>query len=95
MTMSEDMNSLLTQMQRFRDELMRFNEQLRSSFNALELQHDAVSPLWQDEFRDEYDLIWDRLDHEMKEYLNREGLNYEEFLDRKIVKLNDYLGGRR
>jgi hypothetical protein len=93
--MSEDMNSLLADMQRFRDELMRFNEQLRSSFNALGVQHEAVSPLWQDEFRDEYDLIWDRLDHEMKQYLNTDGLNYEEFLDRKIVKLNDYLGGRR
>lgn len=91
--MSEDMNTLLRQMQTFRHELESFNEQLRTSFSALEVQHDVVSPLWQDEMRDQYDLVWDHLEHEMKAYVNAEGPAYEEFLQRKIVKLNEYLYG--
>ena len=91
--MSEDMNALLAQMETFRHALECFNEQLRSSFNALEVQHDTVSPLWQDEMRDQYDLVWDHLEYEMKTYVNTEGPAYEEFLDRKIIKLNEYLYG--
>jgi uncharacterized protein YukE len=90
--MSEDMDQLFLQMQHFRAALEQFNEQLRSSFNALQTQHGIVSGLWQDEFRDEYDVAWERLDHEMTVYVNNEGPNYEQFMDRKIRKLNEYYG---
>jgi uncharacterized protein YukE len=93
--MPEYMDDLFREMQAFRHALELFNEQLRASFSALEAQHDTVSPIWQDEMRDQYDLVWEHLKSEMERYIDAQGPAYEQFLDRKLIKLNEYLRGGR
>jgi len=77
----------------FRDLLIRFNEALQRSVSELEVQHDKVSPYWQDEWRREYDAIWGPFDETMKRYVSSEGPNYVEFLNIKSEALRRYLFG--
>ncbi len=75
------------QMRRFHQVLKQFNVELNKSMADLQVNHDGVSPHWQDEMRQEYDARW-------KQYLVREAPAYEQFLDRKLVDLARYLRGR-
>ncbi|MBP0013399.1 MAG: hypothetical protein J7525_09825 [Roseofilum sp. SID3] len=78
----------------FYSELNRFNDNLRSSMNDLQKNHDRVSPLWQDDMRKEYDRQWQEFDEMMKNYLQREAPAYSQFLDQKLQDLARYLGHR-
>jgi uncharacterized protein YukE len=78
------MNDTFREMKNFHDELRRFNQNLQSSMNDLQNNHDQVSPLWQDDMRKEYDAQWREFDEMMKNYLNREAPAYTQFLDKKL-----------
>jgi hypothetical protein len=80
-------------MQDFRQLLVQFNDSLRSSVKDLENQHDSVSPLWQDQWRKDYDMIWLPFEETMQRYLNSGGPNYIEFLDLKSDAMRRYLFG--
>jgi hypothetical protein len=80
-------------MQNFRQLLIQFNDSLRSSVMDLEAQHDSVSPLWQDQWRKDYDMIWLPFEETMKGYLTTGGPNYVEFLDLKSEAMRRYLFG--
>ena len=80
-------------MQDFRLLLSQFNDSLRTSVMDLERQHDSVSPLWQDQWRKDYDMIWQPFEETMKHYLNSGGPNYIEFLDHKSDAMRRYLFG--
>jgi uncharacterized protein YukE len=88
------MNDTFREMRNFHAELGRFNSQLQGSMNDLQANHDLVSPLWQDDMRKDYDSQWREFDEMMKNYLNREGPAYVQFLDQKLQALSRYLGHR-
>jgi hypothetical protein len=88
------MDEQYAQMRRFRDELVRFNGLLRASMQDLKEQHDRAAPYWQDEMRRMYNVHWEPLDELMKNYLEREGPRYADFLAAKIRALEGYLYGR-
>ncbi|WP_044205403.1 hypothetical protein [Coleofasciculus chthonoplastes] len=82
------------EMQRFHTELRKFNDMLGASMRDLQVNHDKVSPHWQDEMRRDYDAQWREFDEMMKRYMNRDGPNYVRFLDEKLRHLSRYLRGR-
>lgn len=88
------MDEQYAQMRRFKDELVNFNERLRASMQDLKGQHEAVNPYWRDEMRHTYDTHWEPLDEQMRNYLEREGPAYVDFLNNKIRALGAYLYGR-
>ncbi len=89
------MNDTFREMKNFHDELRRFNENLKSSMTDLQKNHDQVSPLWQDDMRKDYDSQWREFDEMMKNYLQREGPDYVQFLDRRLKALAGYLRSGR
>jgi uncharacterized protein YukE len=88
------MDEQYAQMQQFSSALAQFNDHLRVSVEALNAQHEQVSPHWQDEMRRTYDAHWDPLEQAMSKYLLREGPAYLEFLVRKLRYLEGFLYGR-
>jgi len=88
------MDEQYAEMRRFRDTLSRFNLHLKDSMQELKTQHEYVNPHWQDEMRRTYNASWEPLDQQMKQYLEREGPAYLDFLNRKIRSLEGYLYGR-
>lgn len=82
------------EMERFFKDLQSFNGHLRISVSNLSQHHSAVDPLWQDEFRKEYDRIWQEFEDGMASYINREAPEYEEFLFQQLKWLRRYLYGR-
>lgn len=88
------MNDTFREMRNFHRELRKFNENIQGSMNDLQTNHDKVSPLWQDDMRQDYDAQWQEFDEEMKQYLNRQGPAYVQFLDQKLRSLSRYLGHR-
>jgi uncharacterized protein YukE len=93
MTMS--MDEQYAQMRRFNDALLAFDTQLRASMQDLDARHDEVTPYWQDEMRRQYDDQWGPLHATMTGYIEREGPQYEQFLQDKIQALTKYLNGQR
>jgi uncharacterized protein YukE len=87
------MDEQFDQMRAFRDALIDFNERLRGSVEDLRRHHEAVSPIWQDQMRREYDIQWEPLDSAMKGYVEREGPGFVEFLSIKLHALERYLRG--
>jgi len=87
------MDDQYREMQRFRDNLVSFNDKLQASMRDLEARHAAVTPHWQDEMRRMYDSHWNPLDKHMQDYLKRQGPAYVIFLKEKIVALGRYLRG--
>jgi hypothetical protein len=87
------MDDTYVQMQNFERNLRTFNEHLKSSLNELQVQHDNVSPHWQDEMRKLYDTIWGPFLETMKRYVASEGPSYVEFLNIKLQALRRYLQG--
>ena len=88
------LNDTFRQMRMFSSELNRFNDNLRGSMNDLQQNHDRLSPLWQDNMRQDYDSQWREFDEMMKHYLQREAPAYSQFLDAKLKALSRYLGHR-
>ena len=88
------MNDTFREMRNFQQELEQFNDGLRGSMGDLQSKHERVSPIWQDDMRQEYDFQWRELDEMMKYYLQRESIGYSQFLDRKLQSLARYLGYR-
>lgn len=76
----------------FRQLLIQFNDSLRTSVQDLQNQHERVSPLWQDQWRRDYDMIWLPFEETMNRYLNALGPDYVEFLNRKQEAMRRYLG---
>jgi hypothetical protein len=87
------MDDQYTEMRRFYNDLVHFNEALRASMGDLTAHHEAVLPHWQDEMRRTYDLYWEPLEQQMEQYINKEGPEYERFLKSKIASLGRYLNG--
>jgi uncharacterized protein YukE len=87
------MDEQYAEMRRFRDAMGRFNQHLKDSMHDLKAQHDYIHPYWQDEMRRTYDASWEPLEEQMKQYLEREGPAYLDFLSRKIRSLEGYLYG--
>jgi hypothetical protein len=87
------MDDQFREMKAFLSELTHFNEQLRESSMGLRGLHDSVSPLWQDEMRGSYDVIWQPLEDSIQKYLNAEAPRYVEFLSDKTKVLGRYLRG--
>lgn len=80
-------------MRRFLMALEGFNVMLTTSFQELRVKHDAVSPLWQDEFRRHYDAQYAQFTENMERYCYREAQNYEAFLGEKLRLIKAFLGG--
>lgn len=78
-------------MQVFRQWLGMFNDSLKVSVTELGIQHERVSPYWQDQWRKEYDAIWGPFEEMMKRYISTEGPNYLEFLAIKSEAMRRYL----
>ncbi len=87
------MDEQYQQMQRFLKELEGFNVALTESLQELRVKHDAVSPLWQDQFRRQYDAQYAQFIENMERYCYREAQKYENFLSSKMTSLRNYLGG--
>jgi len=87
------MDEQYAQMQNFELALTAFNERLRAYLAGLQVQHDHVSPLWQDAMRQEYDAVWVPFRETMQHYVASEGPGYVEFLTIKLHALRRYLYG--
>jgi hypothetical protein len=87
------MDDQFRELELFERELDRFNQNLAGYWQDVEAKFDDVSPLWQDEYRREHDLVWDSLQTEMKRYLNQQSPRYMEFLHSKLQALSRYLRG--
>ncbi len=87
------MDEQYEQMQRFLKALEGFDVSLMTSFQELGVKHDAVSPLWQDEFRRNYDAQYAQFSENMQRYCYREAQKYESFLREKMIALAIYLRG--
>lgn len=74
-------------------ELEKFNDLLRGGFDELQRSHTAVSPLWEDEMRREYDRSWNPLEESMEEYIKQVGPRYVDFLLERLQHLKAYLHG--
>jgi hypothetical protein len=93
MSAGEGIEETYYSMLNFRQLLIQFNDSLRSSVMDLEKQHDNVSPLWQDQWRKDYDMIWLPFQDTMQRYLSTGGPNYIEFLNFKSEAMRRYLFG--
>lgn len=91
--MSTGMNEVFEALKAFEIELENFNDRLNDSFKDLDKNHDAVSSLWQDDMRKTYDLRWNSLEEQMKEYVTLTGQTYTEVLIQKITAIRGYLYG--
>lgn len=78
---------------RFAAELHAFDEMLRRSQGELGRHRQALDGLWQDEARREHDVAMADLDAELERYVRSEAEHYENFLDRKLMQLRQYLQG--
>lgn len=87
------MDDQYEQMLRFTRALEQFNDNLNTSVRDLEEKHAAVSPLWQDEMRQDYDREWEPLHERMVNYARIEAQRYVEFLHAKARLLERYLRG--
>ena len=87
------MDDQLAALQRFRGSLQQFNESLHSSLKELSANHNAVTPIWRDSFRREYDRRWSSFSDPVDRYNQGQGERYERFVNEKIVALNRYLHG--
>ncbi|PXY02539.1 hypothetical protein DF185_00140 [Marinifilum breve] len=77
----------------FTQELEEFNESVKISFDDLKQNHDAVSPIWDDSMRKEYDSKWLSLEERIEQYIGSEGNSYVEVLIEKIEAIKGYLYG--
>jgi uncharacterized protein YukE len=91
--MQQGMDETYFLMRNFHQSLSLFNDSLRASVANLEAEHDKVSPHWQDQWRRDYDAIWNPFEETMKRYIDIEGPSYVEFLDIKSKALWRYLNG--
>jgi uncharacterized protein YukE len=87
------MDDQYREMVRFCQELIEFNQQLKSSLNDLRQHHDAVSPHWQDEMRRAYDREWEPLKQNMEQYISWDAQVYVESLSIQMAHLERYLRG--
>ena len=78
----------------FHRALERFNERLNASCRDVQRHHEAIAPLWQDEFRRRYDATWGPFDDSMQRYLTRDRPAYEDFINQKLRAIEAYLHGR-
>ena len=77
----------------FSKQLGSFDESIQQSLKELHSCHAEVDPLWSDSFRRKYDEMWNPLEDQLEQYLRSEAPNYEDFLERKIRHLEEYLHG--
>lgn len=87
------MDDVYSTMNIFEKELEEFNNNLKSSFDDLQHNHDIVSPIWDDSMRKEYDSKWLSLEEKINQYISIEGNNYVEILIEKIESIKGYLYG--
>ena len=87
------MDEVMLTMRAFEEQLELFNERLTQSMAQLQEHHSAVSPLWQDEMRREYDVKWLPLEDAIKRYETVVGPSYVEVLLTKLRHLRGYLYG--
>jgi hypothetical protein len=87
------MDDVYSTMNIFEKELEEFNNNLKSSFDDLQYNHDIVSPIWDDSMRKEYDSKWLSLEEKIDQYISIEGNNYVEVLIEKIEAIKGYLYG--
>jgi hypothetical protein len=85
------MDDQLAQMERFRQDLSAFNERLAGAARDLTAAHERLSPLWQDSFRREYDMLYTPFSERLDHYHSQEAPAFERFLDQKIAALRRYL----
>lgn len=89
------MDDQYKEMRRFHDELKRFNESVGSSMKDLQMHHDSVDLYWRDTMRRTYDSHWKPLEEHLQHYIQREGPEYDRFLQSKIIALGRYLNGHQ
>jgi hypothetical protein len=80
-------------MKRFESELGTFQKSLQDSISDVRRHHEAVSLLWQDTMRREYDLTWVPLEEAMETYLRKIGPQQVETMRVKLQHLSRYLHG--
>lgn len=86
------MDETYMELQRFASQLKQFNDSLTMSVKALTQKHEAISDLWRDSFRKNYDQQWSEFSRQMERYRSADADLYEEFLKMKIQQLGGYLG---
>lgn len=87
------MDEQYKEMRAFAKSLDAFNTQLQTSWKDLEQKHEAVSPLWQDTFRKQYDTEWSAFKESMERYLRHDVPKYSRFLREKMEYLRRFLYG--
>ena len=87
------MDDVMRDMDALERQLEAFNHRLCEGMSELKEHHAAVSPLWQDAMRREYDLKWVPLEEAMERYVEVIGPKYVDVLLVKLRHLRGYLYG--
>jgi hypothetical protein len=87
------MDEVRDRMRAFETELEAFQQTLRASMADVQKHSDAVSPLWQDAMRREYDTTWIPLQEAIEDYMRRIGPEQVETLLKKLRHIGAFLDG--
>lgn len=87
------MNDVDRELRRFLSDLKKFNSSLNGALKELETEHSAVTGLWKDSFRKQYDRLYTGWREPLKKYIEDAGPKFEGFLTTKIAVLQRYLNG--
>jgi uncharacterized protein YukE len=87
------MDDVHARAQALAQQLEKFNQHLRKAMDEVDRSHRQVSPMWKDAMRRDYDRNWLPLEDKMKEYNQRVGPRYLEFMLQRLRHLVAYLHG--
>jgi len=90
------MNSLddvYDQMRLFQRALLEFNEEIRTSAQALAKSHDDLCGLWRDQAALHYRQLYEPLADSLHQYLQGDAPRFERFMENKVRQLERYLNG--
>jgi hypothetical protein len=89
------MDLLHEELQRFIDQLRKFNEATARNWDELQRAWESAGELWRDdETRKTFENQWGEMASALRIYREKHGERYEEFLLRRKWALDEYFGRR-
>ena len=87
------LDEVFEQMRLFDQALREFNAELRASSLALTRAHEQTASVWKDAAALRYLQVYEPLAQALDEYLRAAAPRFEQFLQAKVLQLEQYLNG--
>lgn len=87
------MDDALRALQIFSDDMEAFTASMTNAAAELDRQHNAVVPIWNDRFAQEYRTQWQGFDGNLERYLHQDAHWYRDFLEERMTLVGRYLNG--